>query len=79
MLGLEELTFSPAEIRIREGVEDRVLAFLEERSGALVAFLVGVAMLLGLHLWAGGHIVIVIESGHVPDGSESRLVKPSLK
>jgi hypothetical protein len=36
-------------------------------------------MLLGPHFWTGGHVVGVVESGHVPDASDLRLVKPSLK
>jgi hypothetical protein len=31
-------------------------------------------MLLGLHCWAGGHIVIVIENGHIPDITNSTAV-----
>lgn len=79
MLGLEELAFSPAEIRIRERVDDRIFAFLEECAGALVAFQIRVAVLFGMYLWMGGHIVIVIEIGHGPDASESRSVMPSLQ
>lgn len=60
MLCLEELAFSPTEIRISEGVEDRVLAFLQERARALVALLVGVAMLFGLHFWSSGHVVVIL-------------------
>lgn len=59
--------FSPAEIGVRQCVEDRVFAFLEECAGALVWLLVGVAMLLGLHRWAGGHIVGIFKSAHVQD------------
>jgi hypothetical protein len=69
MLGFEELTFSPAEIRIRKRVEDRVLAFLQERARALVPLLVRIPMLLGLHLWAGSHIVIIFVVGHMQDAS----------
>lgn len=79
VLSFEEFAFSPAEIRIRERVEDGVFAFLEECAGALVAFLIGVAVLFGLHSWACGHIVIVIKIGHIPDASESRSVMPLQK
>jgi hypothetical protein len=66
MLCFELLPFRPAEVWVCESVEDRVFAFLEECAGALVAFLVGIPVLLSLHLWTGSHIVIVIEIGHGP-------------
>lgn len=79
MLCFELLPLRPVKVWVCQCVEDRVFAFFQECAGALVAFLIGIAMLLGLYLWAGGHIVIVVEIGHIPDASESRSVMPSQK
>lgn len=51
----------------------------EERARALVAIDVTIAVLLLPHSGTGGHVVGIIKIGHIPDASDSRLVKPSLK
>lgn len=59
-LGFEEFAFSPSGIRIREGVEYRVIAFLQERACALVALQITIAVLFAPDVGTGGHVVGIL-------------------